>query len=415
MLPTPPPTTLRYNPLCGRSPDEVLKNVLEELGYEVDWYGRGIWDMMLLKSGGCNGKSVKSENGEKVWVDRRCGEAVLRGADIFAPGVVAMGREGEVGDVVDVWVDVGGRVTRGSLRFHDGCGGWWPEDGDAVFVGKGVVVIGRNGLWPKGREVVERLRGVAVRMIERVFDGPPISGRFGGDVYAMNLPSAVVGHVLKVEKGMFVVDLCASPGGKTGHVAGLLEEGRVVAFDKSERKVRELRKNMERLNAEFVECYAGNSAMYRKYLKSYSLDDVKPKYGVLIEDESADRVVVDPPCSALGIRPRLKIEVESVKELEKHAAYQRLFLKAAVKLCKVGGLICFSTCTINPLENEGNVKWMLDTFPVRLVDQEPRIGGFGRMGAGLEEKNCRLLQRFDPSPESDTAGFFIALFEKVSS
>ena len=79
-------------------------------------------------------------------------------------------------------------------------------------------------------------KGVAVKMVKRVFDGPSISGRFGGDVDAMNLPSIVFGHVLNVEKGMLVVDLCVNSGGKTGHVAGLLGNvGRVVAFEESKR------------------------------------------------------------------------------------------------------------------------------------------------------------------------------------
>ena len=355
-------------------------------------------------------------------MDRRCGESVLRGANVFVPGVVAMSHMTKRGDTVEVWTDVDGVITKGSTKFHHGRAAEDTKgvngDGDGygrMFVGRGKVLLNREDLWPRGVVGGGVKVGVAIEMVERLYPNPAINGLFDGEVYAQNLPSMVVGKVLRIEKGMFVVDMCASPGGKSSHIAALLQNtGRVVAFDKSQKKVDELKRNMDKLNSHNVECYVQNSALYRKYVKEKNEMREVNEGKVWIDAESVDRVVVDPPCSALGIRPRLKIEIEDVKQLERAAIYQRTFLKAAVRLCKVGGLISYSTCTINPLENENNVQYVLDTFPqMKLVGQEVcRVGGCGLRNTKLSETNRKFVQRFDPSLRMNTAGFFIAVFEK---
>jgi len=85
-------------------------------------------------------------------------------------------------------------------------------------------------------------------------------------------------------------------------------------------------------------------------------------------------------------------------------------------LLKVGGVLVFSTCTINPLENEGNVRWCLDNFPLELLPQEPRLGtpGLAEMGLNEEERAC--VQRFTPGlTEHESPGFFIAKFRKTAT
>ena len=62
-----------------------------------------------------------------------------------------------------------------------------------------------------------------------------------------------------------------------------------------------------------------------------------------------DRVLLDPPCSALGLRPRLKVGA-SLDELRSFGSYQRRLLRAAVALVKPGGVLVYSTCTLNPGE-----------------------------------------------------------------
>ena len=76
----------------------------------------------------------------------------------------------------------------------------------------------------------------------------------------------------------------------------------------------------------------------------------------------------------------------------------------------------YSTCTISPLENERNVRYLLDRYPqFRLVPQTPHLGGPGLVGPGLlTSEEAALVQRFTPSTQDrvQTPGFFIAKFEK---
>ena len=94
----------------------------------------------------------------------------------------------------------------------------------------------------------------------------------------------------------------------------------------------------------------------------------------------------------------------------------------AVKLVRPGGLIVYSTCTINPGENESLVRYALDTYKfLSLGSQHPKVGGPGIIGScklpnkayteqWLTEDEAQLVQRFDPSSSLDTMGFFIAKF-----
>ncbi|KAG6658122.1 hypothetical protein CIPAW_04G138100 [Carya illinoinensis] len=136
---------------------------------------------------------------------------------------------------------------------------------------------------------------------------------------------------------------------------------------------------------------------------------------------SFDRVLLDAPCSALGLRPRLFAGEETIQSLRNHAKYQRRMFDQAVQLARPGGVIVYSTCTINPGENEALVRYALDTYKfLSLAQQHPSIGGPGLLGGcefpdGYTEEWLRpgeekLVQRFDPSGPLDTIGFFIAKF-----
>ncbi|KAF8007805.1 hypothetical protein BT93_K1716 [Corymbia citriodora subsp. variegata] len=137
--------------------------------------------------------------------------------------------------------------------------------------------------------------------------------------------------------------------------------------------------------------------------------------------QSFDRVLLDAPCSALGLRPRLFSGEETIESLRNHAKYQRRMFDQAVQLVRPGGVIVYSTCTINPGENEALVRYALDTYKfLSLAPQHPRVGGPGLAGSfeysdgyieeWLKPGEEELVQRFDPSAPLDTIGFFIAKF-----
>jgi 16S rRNA C967 or C1407 C5-methylase (RsmB/RsmF family) len=136
---------------------------------------------------------------------------------------------------------------------------------------------------------------------------------------------------------------------------------------------------------------------------------------------SFDRVLLDAPCSALGLRPRLFAGQDTLDSLRNHSKYQRKMFDQAVKLVRPGGVLVYSTCTLNPGENEAVIRYALDTYKfLSLAEQNPKIGGPGLIGRfelsdGSVEEWLRpgeedLVQRFDPSSSLDTIGFFVAKF-----
>eukprot|EP00271_Cylindrocystis_brebissonii_P019746 TRINITY_DN6197_c0_g1_i1.p1 TRINITY_DN6197_c0_g1~~TRINITY_DN6197_c0_g1_i1.p1 ORF type:complete len:467 (+),score=45.68 TRINITY_DN6197_c0_g1_i1:200-1402(+) len=140
------------------------------------------------------------------------------------------------------------------------------------------------------------------------------------------------------------------------------------------------------------------------------------------QPRSFDRVLLDAPCSALGLRPRLFAAEITLEDLRMTSVYQRRLMDEAVQLVKPGGVVVYSTCTINPGENEALVRYALDKYPeLILVPQDPHLGGPGLIGGldvfdGVGSKEWLrkgeedLVQRFDPCGPHDTIGFFIAKF-----
>ncbi len=176
-----------------------------------------------------------------VVVDRLCGEAVLRGADVFAGGVRCASSGILVGSEVEVWCDLDNLVKHGSDISH--------YIGRRVLVSRGVSKMGR----------VQMFRdkcGLAVETKDRACgDAPPMNGVLPDILAQQNLPSAVVAHVLcgDTAEGESVIDLCAAPGGKTAHIAGLMRnKGLLVAVDRSRRKMVQLAERMHMLGASCV-------------------------------------------------------------------------------------------------------------------------------------------------------------------
>ena len=105
------------------------------------------------------------------------------------------------------------------------------------------------------------------------------------------------------------------------------------------------------------------------------------------------RILLDPPCSALGLRPRLSHSV-TLEELYGYRAYQRQFIDVAIQLLAVGGELVYSTCTYDPLENEENVAFILANYPMELLDSREEFseGKEGLSNCGLTELQCKYVR-----------------------
>jgi 16S rRNA (cytosine967-C5)-methyltransferase len=184
--------------------------------------------------------------------------------------------------------------------------------------------------------------------------------------------------------------MCAAPGGKALHIAQIMGgEGIVYAFDHSEKRMEALKKDAQRLGASNVKAFCSDS----RYLD-------KDFPGLV-----ADRVLVDPPCSALGVRPKL-YEDATVKEVYGCAKYQRQFIDVASRLVRKGGVVVYSTCTLTMEENEELARYSAENLG--LEPEEPEIvageKGFGRFPLPV--------QRFSPDL-LEMPGYFIAKFRKT--
>ena len=157
--------------------------------------------------------------------------------------------------------------------------------------------------------------------------------------------SQLIAPFLKVEPGMRVIDACAGGGGKTLHLAALMQnKGRIIALDTEQWKLDELKKRARRAGVANIEPRLIESSKTIKRLES-----------------SADRLLLDVPCSGLGVLRRnpdakwkLNVDfIDRVKELQQH------ILKDYSIMIKPGGMMVYSTCSILHTENEDQVKKFL--------------------------------------------------------
>ncbi|XP_008000624.3 tRNA (cytosine(72)-C(5))-methyltransferase NSUN6 isoform X1 [Chlorocebus sabaeus] len=364
-------------------------------------------------------KNIKKQQCEAI-VGAQCGNAVLRGAHVYAPGIVSASKFMKAGDVVSVYSDIKGKCKKGAREF----------DGTKVFLGNGISELSRKEIFSG----LPELKGMGIRMTEPVYLSPSFDNVLPRYLFLQNLPSALVTHVLNPQPGEKILDLCAAPGGKTTHIAALMhDQGEVIALDKIFSKVEKIKQNalLLGLNSIRAFCFDGTKAV-----KLDMVEDTEGEPPFL--PESFDRILLDAPCSGMGQRPNMAC-TWSLKELASYQPLQRKLFTAAVQLLKPEGVLVYSTCTITLAENEEQVAWALTKFPcLQLQPQEPQIGGEGMRGAGLSCEQLKQLQRFDPSavplPDTDmdslrearredmlrlankdSIGFFVAKFVKCKS
>ena len=159
--------------------------------------------------------------------------------------------------------------------------------------------------------------------------------------------SMTAAHLLDPKPGEFVIDCCAAPGGKATHMAELMQNrGRIVAADIYETKLEHIAQNAQRLGIKIIEP---------------TLTDARELGEKFFEQ--ADKVLVDAPCSGLGVLRR-KADLRWKKnpdELNDLPTLQSEILSSAAKTLKRGGTLLYSTCTILKRENESVVEKFLAT------------------------------------------------------
>ncbi len=260
---------------------------------------------------------IEKENGYKtIIVDKKAAESVMLGSDLFAPGV-KFARKVKKGDKVVILAPNG------------------------VPVAKGTALMNEN-------EIVINRRGLAVKVSDSIYKTVKIAelpGASKGFFYAQSLPSMVAIRMLEPKPGEIIIDFTAAPGGKIGYVAQLVgTSSRILAIDRKS-KVDKLRANLNKLGISWIKIMAGDSREIDKLVPS-----LKGK---------VDKIIIDPPCSNLGVRPKI-FEKKLFREVLHLMIYQRSFLRAAKVMLRKGGRILYSTCTVTWEENELNIEYAKD-------------------------------------------------------
>lgn len=200
--------------------------------------------------------------------------------------------------------------------------------------------------------------------------------------------SMLVAHVVDPQPNDLVLDVCSAPGGKTTHMAALMQDvGKIVACDIYDHKLKRVMDNAVRLGVHIIQPKLCDA---REIWQEYP--------------QQADRVLVDAPCSGLGVlrrKPdsRWRKSPELLKELPK---LQLAILKSAAACVKPGGILVYSTCTIAREENQDVVKaFLAEAKEFELVHTGHRLP------AAREEEMVQLYPQRD-----GTDGFFIACLQR---
>ena len=204
---------------------------------------------------------------------------------------------------------------------------------------------------------VEAIKGISYAFALSGFDYLAGLGSFqDGWFYVQDISSMTVAHAADPKKGDYIIDVCAAPGGKSSHLAELLDgSGMVEARDLTEYKVGLIEENILRHDLHNMKAVQQDATLF---------DEASV--------EKADILICDLPCSGLGVIGRksdirYKMTAEKAHDL---AVLQQEMLDTVWKYVKRGGKLIYSTCTIHKEENEDNVAAFLQKHPqFTLVEQ----------------------------------------------
>lgn len=233
----------------------------------------------------------------------------------------------------------------------------------------------------------------------RLIDAPPVGKLTAfqqGLFTVQDESSMLVAHALKPLPGQEVLDICAGPGGKTTHLAQLMEnEGAITACDVHEHRLRLIEDNARRLGIQII--------------KTVLQDATR-----LTAEKQYPLVLVDAPCSGLGVLRRRPDSRWRKKEEDIYAlqALQTAILENAIQVLAPGGRLVYSTCTIEPEENFAVISRIKEMHPqMKSFDLRPYLP-YQAHNEREEEELKRGMRQYLPFQDG-LEGFFIAGLEKA--
>ncbi len=362
-------TPMQYYAVRVDDPDDVCRvlTTIRNDGFEAQRHSF-LPDVVLVETrtrDECSDLDATSEArrcSKHVIADKTAAESVMCGADLYLPGVEKADTS-EPGDAVCVLGPNG------------------------VIVGIGEACVPLRGKPPRGEQ------GVAIRTYWSPFMTPSLR-RMGliddGTARGQSLTSCLVSHVVDPQPGETVLDACAAPGNKTTHIAALSkQQADVIAVDRSKPRFKRLHANIDRSGSKNVRTINGDVV---QLAQSMQLPE-------------ADKILVDPPCTAIGVRPKLNDET-SLREVHSLAQYQKGIMHAVSHLLKPGGRLVYSTCTLSTEENESVIEFAVQRLGLKVEKRPFQCGSPGLSKHCLSFDPDDVL-RFHPHVHG-TSGFFIA-------
>jgi NOL1/NOP2/sun family putative RNA methylase len=184
------------------------------------------------------------------------------------------------------------------------------------------------------------------------------------------------------------LDCCAAPGGKTTQIA---EQAPIIAVDSNKDRIRAIENNLERLGIK-------NCILYQMDVR-----DVKKKF---------DYILLDAPCSGNYVLEEDWLKRNTLKRIQERSNLQKELIAHALSLLNKDGILVYSTCSLEPEEDEEIIQFALDNFPVKL-EKVNTIGdnGLEKFQNQKFHSSMRLCKRLWPH-KTNTIGFFIARLRK---
>lgn len=219
-----------------------------------------------------------------------------------------------------------------------------------------------------------------------------------GYVTIQDQSSMLAANAVEVAPHMTVLDTCSAPGGKTTYISEMMNDtGEIYAYDINKNKTRFIQRNAERLGLTNIIVGSKDARKLR----------------TVHQDESFDRILIDAPCSGLGVirsKPDIKYS-KQIQDIEKLQTSQYAIIEHVAPLLKVGGKLVYSTCTVETLENEEVVKRFIKNHPHFKVDERflEEVSKFRNLEANISTYG---IQIFPQTMNAD--GFFISRLERTS-
>ncbi|MEF9990907.1 MAG: 16S rRNA (cytosine(967)-C(5))-methyltransferase RsmB [Romboutsia sp.] len=205
-----------------------------------------------------------------------------------------------------------------------------------------------------------------------------------------DISSMIVGKVINPKENSDILDICSAPGGKSTHLATLMNNtGKVIARDIFEHKLKLINSTVSRLGLTNIDVELGDASVIDKeFINKF------------------DYVLADVPCSGLGIiRRKPEIKYKEKAELKDLPTIQKTILENSSKYVKVGGYLVYSTCTIQDVENIDVVKSFIEE------NEDFELVPIDEVKVDLENQDKGYLKIYPNIHGID--GFFIAKFRKV--